>query len=84
MALVCKTKSWEEEEEDFPDDARKTPFRDHVFLGDMFLMGAVESTQNTGHTFEKLQEEQRQDWILEITLPSQLLRVVSYIFTAVW
>lgn len=57
---------------------------DHVFLGDMFLMGEVESTQNTDQAFEKLQEEQRQDWILEITLLSQLLRVVSYVFTAVW
>lgn len=50
---------------------------DPVFLGDMFLMGEVESTQNTGQAFEKLQEEQRQDCILEMTLPSQLLRVVS-------
>lgn len=46
--------------------------QDHVFLGHMYLVGEVGSTQNTGQTVERLQEAQRQDQMLENLPLSQL------------
>lgn len=47
-------------------------------------MDEVGSTQNTGRAVERLQEAQRQDWMLENFPYPSSLRVVSSVLAAVW
>lgn len=44
-----------------------------MFLGIIYLMCEVGSTQNTGLAVERLQKVQRQDWMLEKFPPTQTL-----------
>lgn len=78
MALICKTRSWEEEEEDSPD------VRD-FFQGTTvtYLMSEGGSAQNTAEQLRGCGRHKGRAGSWRIS-PSQLLRVLSGVFTPVW